>query len=105
MNPKHIRAFYIGHQRFHVTDGATAHCRSAASIPMTRLTTIGLIRLPNPAGTSAAKAGRSVCWPAWTALKSPGDGRAVSTEWARQRRTAQASPRHLVSFEIKEEHP
>lgn len=20
MNPKHIRAFYIGHQRFHVTD-------------------------------------------------------------------------------------
>ena len=41
------------------------------TIPMTRLTTIGLIRLPNPAGTSAAKAERSVCWPAWTALKSP----------------------------------
>ena len=70
MKPKHIRAFYIGRQRFHVTDRGNGTLQVSSIHPYDETDYHWAFQASNPAGTSAAKAGRSAWWPAWTALKS-----------------------------------
>lgn len=70
MKPKHIRAFYIGRQRFHVTDRGDGTLQVSSIHPYDETDYHWAFQASKSCWPSAAKAGRSAWWPAWTALKS-----------------------------------